>query len=139
MKEKNQRRKLALKKAKEKKLRKKALHKSIADFMVEVHLAQIPQPLSALKRWLGEGWKGYHQMRGRELIGLFEDEFKRISVGPSHATMTFYDRRKQYGDELDRASLDDPEQKDLRSKFHTQGNVLMHQLIELAFDLDFED
>jgi hypothetical protein len=139
MKEKNFKKKLALKKAKEKKLRKKALHRSIADFMIEVHLAQIPQPLHALKQWLGEGWKGYYQMKGRQLVGLFEDEFKRISAGPKHATMTFYDRRKEYGDELDRASLDDPEQKDLRNKFHTQGNALMHQLIELAFDLDFED
>jgi hypothetical protein len=107
--------------------------------MIEVHLAQIPQPLNVLKRWLGEGWKGYYEMRGRELIGLFEEEYKNISSSPKDHTMTFWDRRKQYGDELDRAALDDPEQKDLRFKFHTQGNILLNQLIELAFDLDFDD
>lgn len=107
--------------------------------MVDVHLAQIPQPLMALRKWLGEGWKGYHQLRGRELVGLFEEEFKRVAAGTAKHTIVFYDRRKQYGDELDRVSMDDPEQKDLRHKYHVEGNALLHQLIELAFDLDFED
>jgi hypothetical protein len=139
MKEKNLRRKLALKKAKQKRERKKALHAAIADYMVETHMAQLPQPFQALKHWLGQGWKGYHQMRGRQLIGLFEEEFQRIASGPKQHSMVFYDRRKEYGRDLDRESLGEEATDDLRDKFTTQGNALLNQLIELAFDLDFED
>jgi len=139
MKEKNNKRKLALKKAKEKKLLKKALYYDIAEFMVKLHLAQIPQPMHALERFLANGWKGWHKRRGRELMGEFEDELKRLAAGPKHHTMTFYVRRKTYGDPTDVIEHDEPFQHRIRTEFLAKANTLLSRLMELSFDLDFED
>lgn len=136
MKEKNFKKKLALKKAKEKKMRQKALHHSMAEFLFELHYVQIPDRSSALKTFMWDGWKGYKNRRGRELVGEFEEEFKRLNSNSKDKQMVFYKKRKQYGyeDDLIQDGTDAP-----RLIFLDRANALMNQLIELAFDLDYED
>jgi hypothetical protein len=141
MKEKNRSRKQQLKNAKELKARKKALHKDIANFMVDIHLMQIPQPVHALGKFLGTGWKGYHKMKGRNLIQELEREAKSLR---SVTTKMFYrtDRSEwTYGQdsEENEALAKDRAKLTERERLTLESDALMNRLIELSFNLDFED
>jgi hypothetical protein len=138
MKEKNFKRKQQLKKARELRVRKKSLHNDIADFMTKMHLMQIPSPVDALKRFLHDGWKGYHQMRGRQLIGLFEDESKRLR-NPK-CTVMMYQKKHLWADEDDRMLLSrEADNTKMRAELNLKADLLMTRLMELAFNLDVEE
>lgn len=139
MKEKNKNRKLQLRLTKEAKERKRALHKDIADFIINLQLMQTAAPLVAIKYFLRNGGKGFYKMRGRPLIARFEEDAKKLRE-PKH-TMMFYQKKSQWADDDtdDRRLSKDQERLKIRERMILESDSIMNRLIELSFDLDFED
>jgi hypothetical protein len=135
MKERNFKRKLALKKAKQKRELKKALRHDIAEFLIDINMAQMSSYASAVSSMLAFGHKGYHRTRSRELIKDLEEIFANLR-DPDRG-MGFYDKLEAW-----RSSERKPAARDaveVRQEFFLRADALMTRLVELAFDLDFEE
>lgn len=133
MKERNKKRKQAMREAKARRMVKKALHHDIANFLVDVRFMQFSAHAYALKETLKHGFTGYYEMRGRVLVNEFEDVIKKLKDPAFAATLKY--SWTEYGPHEIRQKDRDGVISDLQ----ITANVLLSRLLELAFNLDFED
>lgn len=137
MKEKNLKRKMELKRRRQKILAKKALHKDIAEFMVNYWTLQIQSPIGFAQTILGDGFYGYNRMRSKDIISHFDEAYRLLK---SKKHIEFYYKRRSWGnDDSERKLLGEKETEDERVRLAADAEQLMNRLIELAFDLDFDE
>ncbi len=137
MKERNLKRKQAMKKARELILRKKALHKDISAILVDIEICSTCSIVSALETALKQGVKGYHKMRGRELVKHFENVYAQLH-DPLYI-WCFYQKRTSWSDPDDRIESKEKDKLATRQQFMLDSDALMSRLMEMAFDLDIEE
>lgn len=143
MKEVNKKRKLALKKARDLRVRKKELRKDIANFLFGVQTAIIKNPLEQWNDMLKNGFKGFNRMNSRELIKAFEkqhmlllDKKKPIQF---YALCTKTGKDNSYRFDYYRYGEAEPYPEDLnqeqRVELILESDALMSRLMEVIFDL----
>lgn len=124
---------MALKRRRQVILQKKNLRKDMAKFLVDFWILNTPDPLKTLTEYMHEGHRGYDKLRGRELIGCFEHLVTQLrdpkrGIGFWKANYSGY-----------RDAVRDDENAKLREKFIMESDSLMSRLMEITFDLDFEE
>jgi len=137
MKEQNKKRKLALKRAKEKRELRKALRKDIVQYMVDFFMENIPNYRAAVEEHLEKGLKGFDGCKNAMLVKEFEKLFTRLSLNKEPRVL-FCDEMGTYSSNSHRRQLDGEEYELRRRAYLEVGDALMSRLIEIKFDLDFE-
>ena len=140
MKERNFQRKQALKAVRQKRVRKKNLHHDISIFMIKWCLRVCHDPHNEYSRVLGDGFKGFHNMRGRELIKRFEAVYAYVR-DPKNIESLLLELKNSWGQRT-RSHMElyvQRDQKIIHEDLMLETDSLMSRLMELAFDLDVEE
>jgi hypothetical protein len=142
MKEKNHKRKVELKKRRQKILLKKGLHKDLSEFLIKFWMANTQHPLEAWEDFMRNGHKGYYNLRGADLVKHFESLYSQLrdpKIIPGfwcdvaqdrYNRHTCYGKREPYNSDIS---------EKIRKEFVIESDSLMSRLMELAFNLDYDE
>jgi hypothetical protein len=140
MKEKNVKRKQAMKKRREKILLKKALRHDISIFMVKIMCRMSMEPLHDYSRILSEGFQGFDHMRGSKLVKHFEEVYAKLHDEEGLQSVESY-FANSHGQRT-RASWELFKERDAKKavqEYILESDALMNRLMELTFDLDVHE
>lgn len=136
MKERNIDRKRAMKKARDKVLRQKELHKNISTFLVKWLLRTTRDPYEEYSRMLSYGFKGFDYMRSKELIGHFEHAYT-VARDKEYQEELLSKLAGSYGKRIHKCvPLYQGTPREMLEDITLDSESLMSRLMELAFDLD---
>ena len=136
MKENNKRKKLALRRAKDKRKRKDALKTDIAQFMVDFFMDNLENHTEELEKALLNGLTGYGNLKRPKLVKEFDKLHGRLRSKKEEDRVqlcewTDYPRKRKI--------LNDNAYDNRLKAYLEVSETLMNRLIEFHFDLDSEE
>lgn len=137
MKEKNFKRKMELRRRKQKTLLKKGLRNDIAAFLTNYWMLQVRYPIAYVEVLLKEGFRGFDNMRSKHITDHFDEAYKALR-NPKEKP-TFYYKRTSWSDDSDKKLLGLKETEQEIERLTIESESLMNRLMELAFDLDIDE
>jgi len=135
MKEQSKKRKLELKRLKEKRLHRQKLKSDIAQFMVDFFMDNIECHTTELEKMLMKGVTGFGSLRNAKLVKEFENLHVRLMAKKQPSVIlcewTDYPRKRRV--------LEGKDYENRLAAYVIEADSLMLRLIEVSFDLDFEE
>jgi hypothetical protein len=122
-------RKQALKKLKEDKVLKAKLRAEIAIFLIDLRRMITCDPIGEWIQLLSTGFKGYHNLRNKELISLFEQAYRDL-YDESKQIVFYTANESKYGYYGDMRGMGEEESLEQRREVAEKAEQLMLRLFE---------